>query len=154
MLAPFAKKNPLDYSALKQKALFFLARREYAYTELIRKLTPYADAGLAQKVVDELRDEGKQNDARFARAKIESLARKYGTQKMRQALHSAGINMDAEVVLPNREEELAKIADIVRKKGYPQTIEARAKLIRHLRTRGFTGELIQQGINAARLMAD
>ena len=59
-----------ELKKLRNRALYYLAKREYGYQELIEKIKPYSselnlDNDSLHQVVNELKDKNLQSDKRF-----------------------------------------------------------------------------------------
>ena len=77
--------NPIN---LKAKAIDFLSRRDYSYSELYTKLKKYTDDLDAIKaVVDEMLEKKYLNEERFIENFIQSKSKKYGSLKIKHLLH-------------------------------------------------------------------
>ena len=66
---------------IKSKAIYFLARREYAYKELFSKLKKYSeDLGEIKLVLDDLKRKGFLSEERYIQSYINSKKNKYGLE--------------------------------------------------------------------------
>ena len=144
--------------ALRQRALRLLSKREYGFTELVNKLKPHAEASDQDKqprdnllqVVEQLRDEGLQSDARFAESYVYQRMRKgFGPVRIRQELQDRQIsNSLIDSYLAMDQSQWQEQAARVREKKYGQAIPAsdqdRAKQATFLQYRGFSEDHINQ----------
>jgi regulatory protein len=87
--------EPDTHGQLKARALRYLVRREHSRSELARKLAPRAQSReVLDAVLDELAARKQLSDERYAEGRARSLARKYGSAKIRHDLRSKGISDD------------------------------------------------------------
>ena len=133
--------------SLKGRALGYLSRREYSRAELSRKLTPYAEEPDAlEPVLDALEREGWLSDSRFAESLIHRRASRLGASRIVNELkrHAVGQTLIEEASAQLRETELARAQAVWRKKfgQIPETPAERAKQMRFLAARGFSGSTI------------
>lgn len=82
------------YSRAMHSALRMLAAREHSVQELQRKLTAKGhEAAQIERVLDELRAQNLQSDARFAEGYVRARSAKgFGPMRIRQGLFERGIN--------------------------------------------------------------
>ena len=89
------KKEPqeLDEAAMRRKAVELLARREYSFAELEKKLVPLnSDEMVAYAALDWLVENGLQSDERFACMYVRSKAvGGYGPIRIRMELNQKGV---------------------------------------------------------------
>ena len=135
---------PASAAELKARALRYLARREHSRAELARKLAPHAESHEAlDALLDQLASKKQLSDERYAEERARSLARKYGTAKIRHDLRSKGI---AEEIVGRicAGDELARARAILSRKyrDPANTREERARRARFLRSRGFSIDVI------------
>lgn len=129
---------------LKARALRYLVRREHSRSELARKLAPRAQSrAVLDAVLDELAARKQLSDERYAEGRARSLARKYGSAKIRHDLRSKGVP-DEIVGRISEDGELERARQVLtRKYREPAaTREERAKRGRFLQGRGFSMEVI------------
>jgi regulatory protein len=129
---------------LKARALRHLVRREHSRAELARKLAPRAQSReVLDAVLDELAAKKQLSDERYAEGRARSLARKYGSAKIRHDLRSKGVP-DEIVGRISEDGELERARQVLaRKYREPAaTREERAKRGRFLQGRGFSMEVI------------
>jgi regulatory protein len=144
-----AARSPRPGRSLKGRALEYLSRREYSRSELVRKLTPFAEEHDAlDALIDTLEREGWLSDARFAESVVHRRAARMGAHRIVSELrrHAVDDALIETVGAQLRETELARAQAVWRKKyGHlPQTPAERAKQARFLATRGFSRATIVQ----------
>ena len=147
----FRQPEPLSQKDLYNKALNYLARREYSRLELQRKLAPYSDnQDDITAVLDRLSERNLQSDERFSESFIHSKQNKYGTQRMIETLKQKGVALSSvSEFLPHQEQQLATAIAILHKKlGTPRPLTAneQQKAYRFLQYRGFTVEIIKMAL--------
>lgn len=143
MTKEFAAKS------LRQRALDYLAKREYSYTELGKKLKAYADENDdIPALLDDFKARGWLSDQRFTEQIIHARKAKFGTAKIAHELREKGISdhLITDAVETLKATELENATEVWRKKfkAYPQTREEWAKQARFLQSRGFGFELIKK----------
>ncbi len=141
--------------SLKARALRLLSAREHSRAELERKLAAFEEtAGELGKVLDELEKRGFINEERVLESLIHRRAPKFGTMRIRQELENKGLQpeavQDAVETLRSTEVERARA---VWEKKFGKSEEAaaptpaeRAKHMRFLAARGFSGDTIRKVI--------
>ncbi len=138
---------------LRVRALQLLTRRDHSRAELRAKLA--ADAESAEQldaVLDRLETEKLLSDHRYASQRVVSRARRYGDARLRQDLRQHGVSDEnIAAALPDGGDEAKRcLAVWTRKFGQPpQTLEDRAKQMRFLQYRGFSGEAIKETLRRA-----
>ena len=134
--------------SLRERALTLLTRREHARAELARKLAPHAESSEElDRLLDELAARKLLSDSRYAEMRVTVRAGRYGNQRLRQELASAGVDDDTiSAALEQTDDELSRAQSVWRKKfGTPATDAAeRAKQMRFLAQRGFSMEIIRR----------
>jgi len=146
-------KDSQDKS-LRQRALEYLGKREYAAAELANKLKPYADeADDIPALITDFKERGWLSDARFTEQLVRTRKVKFGSAKVAHELREKGVSDDliAEAVSEVRENELENATEVWRKK-FKQPASNRnewAKQARFLQSRGFGFDTIKQVLNAA-----
>ena len=138
---------------LTNRALYYLAKREYSYHELVNKILNYAEElGLNKQdcefIVNKLREQNLQSDQRYCESYINSKKNKFGTQKIIFELTQRGMSDD---LIANFIGELVSneydLALQVWKKKYAhvtKNINEKAKKIRFMQSRGFSFETIKK----------
>jgi len=141
-----------DSSRLRLSALNALARREHSRAELYQKLATSENKGVLEAVLDRLQEQGLQSDQRFAESYCHSrMARGYGWLQIAQGLRSKGIARElVEQVRSNIDADwftLAVDAAVRRFGRRPcQDDRDKARRIRFLQYRGFTGEQVRHAL--------
>lgn len=135
--------------SLRQRALDYLAKREYSYSELGKKLQAYADENDdIQSLLDDFKSRGWLSDQRFTEQIVHARKAKFGTAKIAHELREKGIadHLISDAVATLKATELENATEVWRKKfkTAPQTREEWAKQARFLQSRGFGFELIKK----------
>jgi regulatory protein len=135
--------------SLRQRALDYLAKREYSYIELGKKLKAYADENDdIPALLDDFKARGWLSDQRFTEQIIHARKAKFGTAKIAHELREKGIadHLITDAVETLKATELDNATEVWRKKfkAYPQSREECAKQARFLQSRGFGFELIKK----------
>ena len=133
---------------MRQRALDYLAKREYSYAELGQKLKSFAeendDIGA---LLDDFRARGWLSDARFTEQLVHARKAKFGSARVANELREKGIADDLIVAAVNqiKVSELDNAREVWRKKfkDSPATREEWAKHARFLQSRGFGFDIIQ-----------
>ena len=133
---------------LRVRALQLLTRRDYSRAGLQAKLAPHAESEeeLAA-VLDTLQSDRLLSDCRYATQRVAARGRRYGDARLRQELRQQGVSdADIAAALPEAGDEAERCRAIwVRKFGQPpKTAEERAKQMRFLQYRGFSGDAIRR----------
>jgi len=134
---------------LRQRALDYLAKREYSYAELGQKLKSFAeeddDIGA---LLDDFRTRGWLSDARFTEQLVHARKAKFGSARVANELREKGISDEliATAVNQIKVSELDNAREVWRKKfkDSPATREEWAKHARFLQSRGFGFDIIKQ----------
>jgi regulatory protein len=142
-----AKESQRPARSLKGRALGYLSRREYSRAELARKLKPYVEeTDSLETVLDALQAENWLSDSRFAESLVHRRASKLGASRILGELkqHALDPTLVEEASAQLRETELARAQAVWRKKfgTLPDTPAERAKQMRFLASRGFSGATI------------
>lgn len=143
-----AKPNQLS---LKGRALKYLAARERSRVELTRKLGPYAESGEdIECVLDELEAKGLLSAQRFAESVLHRKAAKFGAGRLQAELaqHQLPADIARELAQSLRDTEFERAHALwARRYGeIPETPEDKARQMRFLAGRGFSGEVIRRVI--------
>ncbi|PKO85619.1 MAG: recombination regulator RecX [Betaproteobacteria bacterium HGW-Betaproteobacteria-12] len=138
---------------LRVRALQLLTRRDYCRAELRAKLTAEAEsADELEAVLDRLQEERLLSDQRYAAQRVVARAGRYGNARLRQELRQKGVG-DEEITaaLPEGGDESARCRAVwARKFGeLPHSAEERARQMRFLQYRGFSGEAIRRVMSGA-----
>jgi len=140
--------------SLTGRALRLLSGREHSRAELQRKLAPHEETpGELAAVLDKLAAKDLQSDQRAVDSLVYRRSAKLGTQRLRQEMQSKGMDPQAvaQAVDVLRTSEQARAHEVWRKKfGSPASTPAeRAKQVRFLAGRGFSGEAIARVVSGA-----
>jgi len=140
--------------SLTGRALRLLSGREHSRAELQRKLAPHEETpGELAAVLDKLAAKDLQSDQRAVDSLVHRRSAKLGTQRLRQEMQSKGMDPQAvaQAVDVLRTSEQARAHEVWRKKfGSPASTPAeRAKQVRFLAGRGFSGEAIARVVSGA-----
>jgi regulatory protein len=138
---------------LRVRALQLLTRRDYCRAELRAKLAAEAEsADELEAVLDRLQEERLLSDQRYAAQRVVARAGRYGNARLRQELRQKGVG-DEEIsaALPEGGDESARCRAVwARKFGeLPHSAEERARQMRFLQYRGFSGEAIRRVMSGA-----
>lgn len=134
---------------LKARAIRYLSIREYSVKELVRKLSPFAnDEDDLDALMEWLQMRGFLSESRFVDAYVRRQSVRYGNARIFRDLQNHGVSSS---VLRDIEpemwgNELERAWHVWQKKfGYQSSdIRERARQIRFLQQRGFSGEIIRQ----------
>ncbi len=137
--------------SLRERALRLLARREHSRAELARKLTAHAESAEALAVVlDDLEARRLLSDARYVEMRLNARSARFGNARLAQELRTQG-GVDGELVetaLADCGDELARARQVWQRKfgdrPAPADAAGRAKQMRFLTSRGFSGETIRR----------
>ncbi len=128
----------------------FLARREYAQTELIRKLADKGyDRDIAAQAVQKLSDERLQSDERFAEAFVQSrINQGKGPVRIRLDLGQRGVvdTLIEDAIGASPVDWTALAREVRQRKfgaGLPADFKAKARQMRFLQYRGFEQDQVQ-----------
>lgn len=133
--------------SLKARALRYLSAREHSRVELARKLARYAGEGDdIEALLDSLEGAQFQSDQRFTENLVHRRAGRFGTSRIMAELGQHKIDPDTLSELKSRlnEDEVARALAVWRKKfgRAAQDAQERAKQVRFLAQRGFSGRSI------------
>jgi regulatory protein len=140
--------------SLKGRALRLLSQREHSRAELLRKLSPHVQEGEdLNAVLDELQSKDFINEGRVVESVLHRRASRLGAARIRQELQSKGLGAQAvqEAVAQLQGSELARAREVWRRKfGEPATDpQTRAKHMRFLLARGFSGDVVRRAVQGA-----
>lgn len=150
--APARRSRP--ELSLKGRALRLLSMREHSRLELERKLSSHETReGELAEALDALTARGFISDERVADSLLHRRAAKLGASRVKAELQAKGLD-DAvvrEAVESLRATELERAREVWRRKfGQPPADAAeRARQMRFLAARGFSGETIRKAIEGA-----
>ena len=139
---------------LRERALRLLARREHARGDLARKLAPYAESTAAlEALLDDLGARCLLSDERYVEMRMRARAARFGNARLAYELRTKGVSENlVAAALAASEDELTRARLIWQRKygAKPAASEAveRARQMRFLMSRGFSGETIRRVINS------
>ena len=141
--------------SLKGRALRLLSQREHSRPELERKLAKYEEVpGTLASALDELAAKDFINETRVVQSVVNQRAPRMGAARVRQELLHKGIAPEAvaDAVAGLRETELDRARDVwARRFGAPAAdMKERARQVRFLLARGFSGEVVSKVVSPAR----
>lgn len=142
----------LNQTSLKGRALRLLGQREHSRVELERKLLAHeTEPGELARALDELQTKGFINEQRVLESVVHRRAGRLGASRVKQELQAKGLGAEAvaQAVEQLRGTELERAREVWRKKfGEPAADPAgRAKQMRFLASRGFSGEAIRRVVS-------
>lgn len=145
-------KTPLEKS-LRQRALEYLGKREYSYTELGQKLKAYAEEGDdVAALLEDFKQRGWISDARFTEQIVHARQAKFGSARIAHELREKGVadHLIQDAIEQVKDHELDNATEVWRKKfkAGPKSREEWAKQARFLQSRGFGFDLIKKVLNA------
>ena len=140
--------------SLKGRALRFLSMREHSRMELRRKLQRHAQEGDdVEALLDSLEKANWLSQERFSESLIHRRSARFGNSRIMAELQSHGIGGEAlqELKAGLAEGETARACEVWRRKfGEPATDpQTRAKQMRFLLTRGFSGDVVRRAVQGA-----
>jgi regulatory protein len=143
---------------LRVLALKLLTRRDFSRFELRAKLAVEAESEeQLDTVLDILQSERLLSDQRYATQRVLARARRFGNARLKQDLRQHGVgDEDIAAALPEGGDETERCQSVWSRKfgSPPQTAEERAKQMRFLQYRGFSGEAIKQTMRRGSRGAD
>lgn len=140
--------------SLKGRALRLLSQREHSRAELARKLARHVQEGddLAA-VLDELQAKDFISEQRVAESVVHQRAGRMGLMRIRQELQAKGLSGEAveQALAPLQTTELKRARELWRRKFAepPADAAARAKQMRFLMARGFSGDVASRVLRTA-----
>ena len=135
---------------LRTRANQLLARREHARAELARKLSAHAESQeQLDALLDTLERERLLSDTRYAEARVNTRAARYGNARLVQELRTQGVrDTDVEIALDGINDEISRARQVWERKygkvGLPADANERARQTRFLLGRGFSGNTIRR----------
>ncbi|MFD1891901.1 recombination regulator RecX [Ottowia beijingensis] len=149
--------RPAQTLSLKGRALRYLAAREHSRAELATKLSrhvgPEDDPDAVARVLDELAAKGFIDEARVAESVLHRRAGRLGGARVLQELRAKGLpdEVVADAAAQLRSTELARAQAVWRRKfGQPPADAAeRARQLRFLAARGFSGDVARRALGGA-----
>jgi regulatory protein len=148
------QKSKTPSKSLRQRALDYLAKREYSYAELGKKLKTYAEeSDDIAAILDDFKTRGWLSDARFTEQLVHARKAKFGSARVAHELREKGVAdaLIVDAVAKIKAGELDNAREVCRKKYLhsPQTREEWAKQARFLQSRGFGFDTIKQVLSQA-----
>jgi regulatory protein len=145
--------------SVKGRALRYLSQREHSHAELAQKLARKVEdteaASASQQIqaaLDELAAHGLLSEERAAASVLHTQGRRYGERRLRQSLQAKGFAPDlvASTLAQARSGEFERARDVWQRKfgAPPQDATERARQMRFLLGRGFTGEVVSRVLRA------
>ena len=149
--------RPAQTLSLKGRALRYLAAREHSRAELATKLSrhvgPEDDPDAVARVLDELAAKGFIDEARVAESVLHRRAGRLGGARVLLELRAKGLpdEVVADAAAQLRSTELARAQAVWRRKfGQPPADAAeRARQLRFLAARGFSGDVARRALGGA-----
>ena len=149
--------RPAQTLSLKGRALRYLAAREHSRAELATKLSrhvgPEDDPDAVARVLDELAAKGFIDEASVAESVLHRRAGRLGGARVLQELRAKGLpdEVVADAAAQLRSTELARAQAVWRRKfGQPPADAAeRARQLRFLAARGFSGDVARRALGGA-----
>lgn len=141
-------QNDKPLPPIRDRAMFYLARREHTNQELSRKLLHAGYPGDEIKaVLEELNQRGWLSSQRFAENYVMQKQSKFGNQKLAYELRQKGVEESViqEALAGAIETELERAGIVWQKKfvAAPNSPAETAQQVRFLQSRGFTNETIR-----------
>lgn len=137
--------------SLKGRALRLLSQREHSRAELQRKLRPHVQEGDdLDAVLAELEDKDFISEERVVASVVNLRAGRMGAARIRQELQAKGVGGEVvqQALAQLQDTELARAREVWRRRfGEPAAdSQARAKQMRFLMARGFSGDVAHRVI--------
>ena len=137
--------------SIRNTALDLLSRREHTRLELSRKLKAKEFlSGEIHELLDCLENEGLQSDERYTESYVHSRGRRgFGPLRIRLELQERGISTDlVDTYIDFNDQLWLAVARKEYEKKFgaqaTESVKDRAKRMRFLQSRGFTGDIIQK----------
>ncbi|MFL9608734.1 recombination regulator RecX [Methylobacillus sp. Pita2] len=136
-------------TSLRERALAYLARREYSYQELLHKLSPHAgEEDDLPALLEDFKKRGWLSDTRYTEQIVHARKGRYGSLRVAHELRQHGVSDEliGKAVAGMAPDELEAATAVYRKKFSqpPQSREEWAKQARFLQGRGFGFEVIRK----------
>ncbi|KRC27198.1 MULTISPECIES: recombination regulator RecX [unclassified Acidovorax] len=135
--------------SLKGRALRLLGQREHSRAELLRKLRPHVQEGEdLDAVLAELEEKDFISEERVVASVVNLRAGRMGAARIRQELQAKGVGGEVvqQALAQLQDTELARAREVWRRRfGEPAADpQARAKQVRFLMARGFSGDVVHR----------
>ena len=139
--------------SLKGRALRLLSQREHSRAELQRKLVPHVQEGDdLQAVLDDLEAKDFISEARVVESTVHRRAGQMGAARIRQELQAKGLAAEAvqHAVASLQASEFDRAQALWQRKfgAPPEDLRERARQVRFLTSRGFSGDVIRRVMRA------
>jgi regulatory protein len=143
-----------DALTVRQRALNYLARREYTRDELYRKLRPYADeSDSLEDLLADFKARGWLSEQRFVEQVVHVRSGRYGSRYIAHELREKGVAEELiEQALPELKDADLETARTVWEKKFgklPEDAKERVKQMRFLQSRGFGLDVIGKLLNGS-----
>ena len=143
-----------DALTVRQRALNYLARREYTRDELYRKLLPYAEElDNLEDLLADFKARGWLSEQRFVEQVVHARSGRYGSRYIAHELREKGVAEDliAQALPQLKENDLETARTVWAKKfgTLPEDSKERAKQMRFLQSRGFGLDVIGKLLNGS-----
>lgn len=140
--------------SLTARALGYLARREHSRAELTRKLAKFAESETdLTRVLDHLERRKFLSDERYAEARVNSLAGRYGGRRLAHELREKGVSdtVASEALRRVHDAEFARARAVWAKRFATPAADPleRAKQMRFLNARGFSFDIIRRVVGGS-----
>lgn len=137
--------------SLKGRALRLLGQREHSRAELQRKLRPHVQEGEdLEAVLAELEEKDFISEERVVASVVHQRAGRMGAARIRQELQAKGVGGEVvqQALAQLQDTELARAREVWRRRfGEPAADpQERAKQLRFLMARGFSGDVVHRVI--------
>jgi regulatory protein len=141
-----------DAMTIRQRALNYLARREYTRDELYRKLLPYTEeSDSLEDLLADFKARGWLSEQRFVEQVVHARSGRYGSRYIAHELREKGVAEELIAqALPQLKENDLETARTVWAKKFgkpPEDAKDRAKQMRFLQSRGFGLDVIGKLMN-------
>ncbi|MES2613198.1 MAG: recombination regulator RecX [Pseudomonadota bacterium] len=135
--------------SLKGRALRLLSQREHSRAELLRKLRPHVQEGEdLDAMLTELEARDFISEERVVASVVHQRAGRMGAARIRQELQAKGVGGEAvqQALAQLQDTELARAREVWRRRfGEPAADpQGRAKQVRFLMARGFSGDVVHR----------
>jgi regulatory protein len=149
-------RQPLS---LKGRALSLLSRREHSRKELTQKLLAHADSeAQLEAVLNEMETLNFLSNDRFIESVVHRKGLRFGVMKLRQELAGHGLDSDKvkQALDAAKATEYDRALDVWKRKfDRPAAdIAEKAKQMRFLAARGFSGEIVRKIISSSRFVGE
>ncbi len=144
--------------SLKARALRYLSQREHSVEELRRKLkrlTDEANAAQLEPLLVDLQTQGFLSNERYAAARVRTRSARYGNMRLVAELKQMGIDPSAaKNQVEAADDEVTRIQELIARKPIPKDFSEKAKLMRSLQMKGFSGQAIKVALKKAAIVVD